>query len=279
MPSLPRTRPASTPCTRAAYTLEAREKMLGKKFSRYQLRTTDVDGARAFYTNVLGPELWGTDVTLSPLPESARARGAPAHWLGHVGVPNIEETAARLTALGAERLGPAQQTSDGFPYAVLRDPFGVILALGPERKTPRPSPVVWHVMHTEDHVPTFAAYAALFGWTPTEALDLGPELGSHQLFAWNESAESVGSIANTARLPHIHRQWLFFFGVADLDESMARVRELGGLALEPVRMSTGDRVVPCDDPQGAAFGLYQFAGASRFASATSRPTTSSSELR
>src|SRR5262245_20144058 len=110
--------------------------MAGNRFYRYELRTTDMNAARAFYTDVLGSELWGSDVCLAPLPEHAAARGVPANWLGHIGVRDVEETAGRVVALGGQPLGPMQRSADGSPYAVLRDPFGSVMALSKETAAP-----------------------------------------------------------------------------------------------------------------------------------------------
>ena len=52
---------------------------------------------------------------------------------------------------------------------------------------------------------------------------------------------------------------LFFFPVADIENSLSKVRAGGGIALGLRQTPGGDIVVPCDDPQGAAFALYQFA--------------------
>jgi predicted enzyme related to lactoylglutathione lyase len=231
--------------------------MAASRFCRYELRTTDVSAARAFYTDLLGAQLWGPEVSLGPLPERAAARGAPAHWLGHVGVSDVEGMAGRALAQGAQPLGPLQRGPDGSAHALLRDPFGAILALGPALACSRPAPVAWHVLNVQDEERAFAVYAAWFDWTPTELADLGPERGRHQMFAWDDSGRTVGSVANSARLPHIHSHWLFFFPVADLEVTLARVRALGGLALAPTRTSSGDLVAACEDPQRAAFGLYQ----------------------
>jgi predicted enzyme related to lactoylglutathione lyase len=236
--------------------------MTAGQFCRYELRTTDVNSARAFYTDILGSEFWGSDVSAIELPEQAAARGAPAHWLGHIGVSDVAGTVGQFMALGAQRLGPAQQSTDGAAHAIVRDPFGVIVALRSETATARRlgrAPVAWHLMHTEDPERAFAVYSDLFGWTAKEALELGPELGRHQLFAWDESGTSAGSVANTAQQPHIHPQWMFFFPVANLEVSLARVRALGGIAPPALRTSNGDLAAPCDDPQGGAFALYQFA--------------------
>lgn len=61
--------------------------------------------------------------------------------------------------------------------------------------------------------------------------------------------------------PEVHPQWLFFFQVADIEHALAKVSARGGLALARTQTSSGDIVVPCEDPQGAAFALYQVAHA------------------
>ena len=59
------------------------------RFSRYELRTKDVLGARTFYDRLFGDGSWSERITVVPLPEQAAARGAPSHWLGCVGAPNV----------------------------------------------------------------------------------------------------------------------------------------------------------------------------------------------
>jgi predicted enzyme related to lactoylglutathione lyase len=232
--------------------------MAGSRFCRYEFRTNDMNAARAFYTDVFGSQLWGPDVTLAPLPERAAARGAPAHWLGHIGIRDVEETAERLVALGGQQLGPTRRSTDQSSHAVLRDPFGAVMAVSAEMPTAGRAPVAWHLLHTQDHERAFASYAALFGWIATEVLDFGPETGRQQAFAWDKSGGSVGSMASTARLPDVHPHWLFFFHVVDIEDSLARARARGAKVLGPMLTPNGDLVAPCDDPQGAAFGLYQF---------------------
>ena len=139
----------------------------------------------------------------------------------------------------------------------MKDQFGAIFTLSSEAM-PAPRPLVaWHLMAARDHEPAFAQYRALFGWQATSAVDLGEVRGQHQLFSWDESGVSVGSVCNVARQPHIHTQWLYFFRVSDLERSAARVRELGGLALPSAVGVDGALFAACDDAQGGAFGLYQ----------------------
>lgn len=231
--------------------------MPGARFCHYQLRTGDREAARAFYLDVLGQDIWGPDTSLAPIPERAAARGVPAHWLGHLGVPDIEDTARRMVSLGGERLGPTQQPPGGSPSAALRDPFGAVLALCPETAPLRPSPVAWHVLHTSDHTKAFKTYSDLFGWSPAELLDLGPDLGPHRVFAWDPAAPAAGSFTSDARSPQTHPHWLFCFRVPDLASALDRVLALGGEALPPASPPNGALIAGCEDPQRGAFALYQ----------------------
>jgi predicted enzyme related to lactoylglutathione lyase len=234
------------------------------RFFRYELRTTDRDAAQKFYTDLLGSDFWDSNLFHSQLPERARALGAPPHWLGHIRRSDAEETASRIVAHGGTQLGPARQNDDGSFNAVIRDPFGANLVITSLTGTnvsedSGDSPVAWHQHHGHDQIRTFTLYAELFGWVATEALEMGPLLGTHQMFAWDESGPTVGSMANTALQTHVHTQWLFFFPVVDIELSLVRVRELGGVTLEPVQIASGDVLAACDDSLGAAFGLFQFA--------------------
>jgi predicted enzyme related to lactoylglutathione lyase len=237
---------------------------MAAKFCRYQLRTTDVPAARAFYAELFGPDFWTGEVSLSPLPERAAATGAPAHWVGHLGVGDaqaVEAIAAKMVAAGGQRLGPTQAGPPGSPagtqIAVLRDPFGALVAASNETTEPARDRVPWHLLTAQDHAMAFGLYSDLFGWTAGQTLDLGPERGRHQRFSWDDSGREAGSLSNLVRLPEIHPQWLHFFPVADLDAAAAQVRARGGIALAAVTNERGHRFAPCDDPQGAAFGLCQ----------------------
>ena len=229
------------------------------RFVRYELRTTDVDAAARFYPAVLGPDVWGDDVMVTRLPERAAALGAPAHWLGHIRVADVDASARLMVGLGWQQLAPVQRGADTPMQAVLRDPFGAVMAVRAANGLPARAPVAWHMHQGDDRERAFALYSGLFAWTATEVADLGPELGHHQMFTWGDEGPEAGSMADSARLPHIHPHWLFFFTVPDLDVSVASVHDGGGSALEVTRTARGDLVVACEDPQRAAFGLYQFA--------------------
>ncbi|GMT99398.1 VOC family protein [Corallococcus caeni] len=224
-------------------------------FCWYELRTSRPDEARRFYSNVLGTPFVGE---LSLLPEAAATRGAPSHWLGHIDVPDLESSVQRLIAQRAERLGPPRTSAEGIPSTVLRDPFGAVVALTSRAGHPTHAELAWHELHTRDQERAIALYRGLFGWRPTEALQLSPEVGTYQQFTWREDMRSVGAACGTARLPHIHPHWLFYFAVDDLDRALTAVEAGGGLVANGTHvMPDGSRVAACEDPQRAAFGLRQ----------------------
>jgi uncharacterized protein len=242
-------------------------------FVSYDLRTTDLEAAQAFYAGLMDWQVQRSGESrvfcageqrvgeLMALPERARAQGAPAHWLGHIGVDDVDASARRFVALGGQMLGPVQQPAQGQRVAILKDPQGAVFAMSSGRSGVGLGAVAWHELNTTDREHAWSSYSELFGWRATEALELGPEVGTYQLFTWDGAGRNVGGMANTARLPSIHTHWLFYLTVEDLEASVEKVRSLGGRVLNngAMLLSGGDRVAQCEDPQGAAFALRQYA--------------------
>lgn len=225
-------------------------------FVRYELRTTDVNAARDFYAAVFGPNFWGTHVTLGPLPERAAARGAPAHWVGHIAVTDALAAAARFAAMGGAQLGPPERMGGGPTRVVVKDPLGAVVALNEDASRAETSPVAWHVLNVTDHERASTVYASSFGWVPKDSVASGIEGVEAREFAYGESGPSVGSLANTARLPQVHTHWMLHFAVKDCEQAAEQVRALGGKVVG-ISAFGAAWVAACDDPQGAAFGLWQ----------------------
>lgn len=237
-------------------------------FVSYDLRTTDLDAAEAFYGAVAGwrvPRSGDSRAffageqrvgSLMALPERARAQGAPAHWLGQVGVEDVEASARRVVALGGQQLGPVLPTADGGRLATLKDAQGAVFAVSSGGRERRPEVIVWHELYTTDRARAWSAYAELFGWRASSLLELGPPVGAYQLFTWEGAERDMGAMGDMARLPGVHTHWLFYLAVKDLDAALAKTRELGGVVINgPMQVPGGSRVAQCEDPQGAAFAL------------------------
>lgn len=223
-------------------------------FCRFDLRTTDANAARAFYARLLGHDR----AAIWPLHEQALARGARPHWLGRLGVADVERAAAAFVERGATRLGPTGPTSDGGQAAVLRDPGGALVAVGtpPPPHAQTPLDVVWHVLNTNDAERATANYRELVGWELTGRIDAGAQGVFHE-FAWHAGGPTVGAIADIAGRAGVHPHWLFFFEVDALDPAIAAARAAGGVALDPIVLPGGERIGVCEDPQGAAFALRE----------------------
>lgn len=231
-------------------------------FCRYALRTTDLPAARAFYADAIGLALpegvtAGSALEAWPLHERARAAGAPAHWLGLLAVDDVDAAVKRLVEQGSEPLGPIVTAQDGARFAVLRDPLGAVIGVRARAASVGgAAPVVWHQLHTSDMERSWSLYSELFGWSHARTLDVPNPVGGFRSFAWRDGGAIVGAMGNTARWPGVHPHWLFCLPVPDVDDAASQVRAHGGTAMEPVA-SPDMRIVACEDPQGAAFGLAQ----------------------
>jgi uncharacterized protein len=96
-----------------------------------------------------------------------------------------------------------------------------------------------------------AFYGGLFGWR----LEPGPSAGGYRI--------STPTIPGGMHGGDERARPLVFFGVADLEEAMARVRDLGGQAealesrADKPREGSSGRFALCRDDQGSSFGLHQ----------------------
>lgn len=243
------------------------------QFVWYEHLTHDAAAATAFYRHVVG---WGATQTDSPagpytllsagerpvaglmkFPEGCGAGSDPS-WVGYVSVDDVDAFVARVEALGgALHVGPMEIPDVG-RFAVVADPQGAVFALYrsfcaglPEAAMGTPGFAGWHELWAKDGAAAFAFYAELFGWTKTEAFDMGPN-GVYQLFA--TAREAVGGMMTAEA--GVTTGWLFYFNVPELDAAMARVLEQGGkVAFGPQEVPGGLWIIQCHDPQGGEFAL------------------------
>jgi uncharacterized protein len=113
------------------------------EFSWDELLTTDVDGARSFYTALFG---WGSaerkagasggsvvflrsDRAIAGVTRMTGDPEQPPIWLPHVAVADVRATAARARELGALPTLPPTEAPGPRAVAILRDPTGARLAV------------------------------------------------------------------------------------------------------------------------------------------------------
>lgn len=244
------------------------------RFLWYELITTDPTAAKAFYAEVVGWRLREAAPAmayslfmageqpvcgLADLPAEARAAGIEPHWIGYVGVDDVDVTAARITRLGGMVHVPPTDVPNISRFSVVADPQMAVFSLfkwqDPDHELPlephTAGGVGWHELLATDCEKALVFYRELFGWqkagTDVDAM------GTYQVFSAGE--QPIGAMfTKPATVPTPF--WLFYFTTVDIDAAAQRVRASGGQILEgPIVTAGGIRVVRCLDPQGAMFAL------------------------
>lgn len=245
------------------------------QFVWYELMTTDVDAADAFYGAVVGwraqdSGMPGMRYTLMnagdrmvagvmALPEEVRTSGGRPAWLGYIGTPDVDSATARVQQAGGSICRPPADIPGAGRFSVVADPQGAVFMLHtlPEA-VPAPAPpgtpghVGWHELYAADWEKVFAFYAGQFGWTKADAIDMG-EMGIYQLFA--AGGPAIGGMMNKPEMIPMPA-WLYYFNVDAIDAAAARVTGNGGRVLmEPMQVPGGSWILHAMDPQGAMFAL------------------------
>jgi uncharacterized protein len=245
------------------------------RFVWYELMTTDMEAAKAFYAEVVG---WGTQDASMPgmaytlftaggtsvsglmgLSEDARKLGWRPSWFGYVGVNDVDATADRIKQLGGAVHVPPTDVPNISRFSVAVDPQMATIALfkwlTPGQEQPAelsaPGRVGWHELLAADWEKAFAFYAELFGWQKADG-DTGA-MGMYQLFS--AGGQTIGGMFTkppTVPVPF----WLYYFNIGDIDLAIKRVKAGSGQILNGPIEVPGDRwIVQCTDPQGAIFAL------------------------
>ena len=245
------------------------------KFVWYDVMTTDTKAAEKFYRDVVG---WtaadsgmpggaytllsagGTQIGgLMPIPPDAAAMGARPMWMGYVGVDDVDAHAKKVKAAGGSVKRPPTDIPGVARFSVVADPHGAAFIIfkgnGEEPKQvarTTPGHIGWHDLRAGNQAEAFAFYSKLFGWTKTDALDMGQH-GVYQMFA--TGGESVGGMMTMMPgTPDPH--WMYFFNVDAIDAARARVLKGGGaITMDVMQVPGGEWIIQAKDPQGAEFGL------------------------
>jgi uncharacterized protein len=243
-------------------------------FVWYDLMTTDVKAAETFYSSVVG---WttadsgvpGMDYTMlkaggvdvaGVMGMPPNAAGMPPMWNGYVYSSDVDADCARATKLGGSILQPGMDIPGTGRFAVIADPSGAALSLftpstdaAPPATPPgTPGHTGWHELHTADLKQAWDFYAAMFGWTKGDALNMGA-LGDYQMFRLAE--HDIGGIMKKQDMLPVP-MWLYYFNVESINAAVKRLVAGGGkVAMEPHQVPGGSWIVSAFDPQGASFQL------------------------
>ena len=242
----------------------------------YELMTTDMQAAEAFYKTVVG---WtSAPFEGSPQPYTMFSRGgnvpvaglmtrpdevkAPPFWAMYVGVPALEAAAAHISRLGGRECSPVIDVPTVGRMQMMTDPQGAAFYIYEPSGTELPPEAAaeigeasWHELMTTDAVAAMKFYNDVFGWQPSEALDMGP-MGKYHMF--NRPHGMIGGMMNKPpEMAHVPPHWQIYLRVPDITAAAERVKANGGQILNgPMEVPGGDWVLNAVDPQGAAFALH-----------------------
>ena len=242
----------------------------------YELMTTDTAAAERFYRTVVGWTAAPMDAAPMPYTVFSRSGDAPVagmmqrpddmsmppFWAMYIAVPNFGEAAAHITRLGGRELSPVIDIPEVGRMQMMSDPQGAafyIMQPASSQQTPEGDAQVgegsWHELMTTDADAAMRFYQEVFGWQPSEAMDMG-ELGKYQMF--NRPHGMIGGMMNMSpEMGEAPPSWGIYFLVSDLDAAVEKITLNGGQILNgPMEVPGGDRVVNAADPQGAMFSLH-----------------------
>jgi uncharacterized protein len=242
----------------------------------YELMTTDTPAAEKFYKNVVGwtsvpfaesPQPYTVfnrsgDVGVAGLMTRPEGMHMPPFWSMYVAVPKVEDAVAHITRLGGSEMSPVIDVPTVGRLQMMKDPQGAafyIIQPAPREERPETEPEVgaasWHELMTSDADAAMKFYQQVFGWQPTESMDMGT-MGKYQMF--NRPFGMIGGMMNKPKeMATVPPFWAIYFRVPDINAAVQRIKDNGGKILNgPMEVPGGDWIVNAMDPQGAAFSLH-----------------------
>jgi predicted enzyme related to lactoylglutathione lyase len=239
--------------------------------------TTDMTAAERFYRTVVGwtsmpfegsPQPYAMftrsgDTPVAGLMTRPEGMNVPPFWAMYVAVPKLEESAAHITRLGGSQCSPVIDVPTVGRMQMMQDPQGAAFyiyepasAEQPPEGAPEVGEASWLELMTTDAPAAMKFYTDVFGWQPSETMDMGP-MGKYHMF--NRPHGMIGGMMNKPpEMAHVPPNWQIYFRVPDITAAVERITANGGQILNgPMEVPGGDLVLNAMDPQGAAFSLHE----------------------
>jgi hypothetical protein len=244
----------------------------------YELGTSDLDAASAFYVRVLpwvvvSSGMEGMDYRLANDSEGNGVAGLmevagqtdapPPNWIFYLAVADADAKAEEVTQAGGSVIARPVDVPGTGRFAVCADPQGAVFGILSPAPREGDAPFVgaydqsraghgnWHELATSDPDAAVAFYETLFGWTKSTLMDMG-ESGTYQLMA--ADGRDLAGIMGLMGTPK--PAWGVFFGVAGVNPAVETAREAGATVVrEPMEVPGEAWAAYLTDPQGAYFAV------------------------
>jgi predicted enzyme related to lactoylglutathione lyase len=181
----------------------------------------------------------------------------------YVGVDKLEDAVSQIERLGGQSLSPVIDVPTVGRMRTMYDPQQAAFSVyepAPEAKPqqaesePQEGDGSWHELMTTDAEAAMKFYTELFGWKPTESMDMG-EMGKYHMFG--RSFPLGGMMNKSQEMAQVPPHWGIYFRVPSIDAATERVKTNGGQVLNgPMEVPGGDWIINARDPQGAYFSLH-----------------------
>jgi predicted enzyme related to lactoylglutathione lyase len=238
-----------------------------------ELVTTDQKAAKDFYSKLFG---WGiTDSPMGPdafytmldidgknvgalygMDKAQLERGVPPHWNVYISTASADETTKKAESLGGKTMLPPFDVMDVGRMSMIQDPTGAMFAVWEARKhigadlVGELNSFCWWELNTKDTAKAKEFYTNLCGW------ETG---GDANYTEWKSGGQSMGGMMEIKpEWGPVPPNWLSYILVDNCDQSVAKVKELGGsVMMGPQDIENMGRFAVVADPQHAVFALYQ----------------------
>lgn len=243
------------------------------RFVWRDLMTSDPEKSEAFYTNLFGwtinPQEMGELGTYRMLRNGEKdfggvypmdsSDGRPSHWLSYIATPSVDDTVAKASGLGSTVVVQPTDIPGVGRFAVAIDPQGAPFSPftdtsgsdnPPDGKIPGVGEVAWNELMSKDAQASKSYYAQLFGYTLEEQT-----MGQPYTILKRGDIMEAGLMQAPDDAPG--SRWTIYFQVANIDDSLAKLEQLGGQNLSGIIPVPMGRVAMVSDPVGAMFGLFE----------------------
>lgn len=239
-------------------------------FSWADFFSTDIAASKKFLTSLFGwtaqdmPTGEGRpDYTMFSLDGKYVAGGSqafdpkmPSFWSSYITVDNIDEMTKKAESLGAKVLMPPMDVLDSGRMATIVDPTGAAVSLWQPKNhigagiVNTVGAMSWNELYTKDLEGAKKFFADLFGWT----YDFDPK--SKYTTIRNNGRANGGMFEITEEMKGMPPKWMVYFTVKNMDGSLKKVKELGGIVWDSKAIGIG-KIAFVGDPTQAAIVLIE----------------------
>jgi uncharacterized protein len=231
----------------------------------------DIPKAIAFYEGLFGwdfqvggPEVGGYAIAHSGGRIVAgigpKMGSAEAAWTTYLATEDADATVAKIKGAGGQLLAEPMDVTTQGRLAIAVDTAGAVFGIWQGRDTTgigvanEPGTLVWNENMSWDFDASKAFYQAVFGYGYQ---DMSGEGFKYAMLVVD--GHEVGGIGEypAATPVEVPAVWAAYFQVTDTDAAAAKVAELGGRLVEPVRDSPYGRIGVVADNEGAVFSLIK----------------------